>query len=121
MESYFKEFTVEYIEQNKNTEADDLAKADVHNTPIPPDVFYQVLEDASVKTPLSEPRLINIIEGEDWRAPIMTYLHHYYEPDNTIEKIRMQQWAKAYQIVGNNLYKTSVSGPPLRCLSKAKG
>jgi hypothetical protein len=27
MESYFKGFTVEYIERNKNTEAGDLAKA----------------------------------------------------------------------------------------------
>jgi ribonuclease HI len=32
METYFKEFTVEYIECNKNTEADDLAKAVAHNT-----------------------------------------------------------------------------------------
>jgi hypothetical protein len=62
MESYFKGFIVEYIEQNKNSEADDLAKAAARNTPMPPDVFYQVLEDASVKTPLPEPRLINIIE-----------------------------------------------------------
>jgi hypothetical protein len=57
---------------------------------MPLDVFYQVLEDASVKSILPEPRLINIIEGEDWRALIMAYLRHYYEPDNTIEKIRMQ-------------------------------
>jgi hypothetical protein len=70
---------------------------------MPPDVFYQVLEDALVKTPLPKPRLINIIEGEVWRAPIIAYLHHYYEPDDTTKKIRMQQWAKAYQIVDNNL------------------
>jgi hypothetical protein len=33
----------------------------------------------------------------------------------------MQQRAKDYQIVGNELYKTSISGPFLRCLNKAKG
>jgi hypothetical protein len=49
---------------------------------MPVDVFFQVLEDASVKTIPPEPRVINIIEGEDWRAPIMAYLHHYYKPDN---------------------------------------
>jgi hypothetical protein len=64
-----------------------------------------------VKIVLSDPRLINIIEGEDWRAPIMAYLHHYYEPYSTIEKIRMQQWARACQIVDNNIYMASVSGP----------
>jgi hypothetical protein len=43
MESYFKRFTVEYIEHNKNT---------------------KVLDDASVKTVIPEPKVINIIEGE---------------------------------------------------------
>jgi hypothetical protein len=121
MENYLKGFTVGYIKRNKNTEADDLAKAAASNTPMPPDVFYQVLEDASVKTVLLEPVLINIIEGEDWRAPIMPYLHNYYEPDITTKKIRMQQRARAYQIVHNNLYKASVLGPLLQCLSKAEG
>jgi hypothetical protein len=32
-----------------------------------------------------ESRVINLIEGEDWHAPIMTNLHHYYEPDNAVE------------------------------------
>jgi hypothetical protein len=55
-----------------------------------------VLEDAFVKTVLPEPRVINIIEGEDWGAPIMAYLWHYYEPDSKNEKTRMQQRAKDY-------------------------
>jgi hypothetical protein len=49
---------------------------------MPADIFFQVLEDASVKTIPPEPRVINIIEGEDWRALIMAYLCHYYEPDS---------------------------------------
>jgi hypothetical protein len=42
-----------------------------------------VLEDASFKIVPPEPKVINIIEGEDWRAPLMTYLRHYYEIDKT--------------------------------------
>jgi hypothetical protein len=57
---------------------------------MPTDVFFQVLKDVSIKTVLPEPKLINIIEGEDWRAPIMAYHRHYYEPDSTNEQIRMQ-------------------------------
>jgi hypothetical protein len=68
-----------------------------------------------------EPRIINIIEGEDWRAPIIAYLHHYYEFDSRNEQIRMQQQAKDYQIVDSELYRTSVSGPLLRCISKTEG
>jgi hypothetical protein len=65
MESYFRGFTVEYIEHNKNTKADELAKAAARNTPMSADVFFQVLEDVSVKTVMSEPWVVNIIEGED--------------------------------------------------------
>jgi hypothetical protein len=80
-----------------------------------------VLEDASVKTVLLEFRVINIIKVEEWRALIMTYLCHYYELDSKNEQIRMQQWAKGYQIVGNELYRTSMSGPLLCCISKIEG
>jgi hypothetical protein len=38
----------------------------------------------------------------------MVYLYHYYEPDSNTELTRMQQRAKAYQIVGDEMYKTSV-------------
>jgi hypothetical protein len=121
MENYFKGFTVEHIDRNKNTEADELVKAAAHNTPLPVDVFLQIISDVSIKMIELERRIINVIQGEDWRAPIMTYLHHYYEPDTTVEQIRMQQRARAYQIVGNDLYKVSVSGPLLHCISKEEG
>jgi hypothetical protein len=62
MESYFKVFTVEYNEHNKNAEVDDLAKLAARNTPMPADVFFQVLKDTSVKTVPPEPRVISIIE-----------------------------------------------------------
>jgi hypothetical protein len=79
--------------------------------PLPDDVFFQGIAYASVKTIKSEPRLINLIEGEDWSAPIMVFLHHYYKPDSTTKHIKMQQRAKTYQIVANKLYKTSISDP----------
>jgi hypothetical protein len=56
---------VEYIKCNKNAEVDDLAKAASHNTPMPDNVFFQVIEDASVKTVFPESRFINILEGKD--------------------------------------------------------
>jgi hypothetical protein len=88
---------------------------------LPPDVFFQVIKDPSIKTVEPEPRMINIIQGEDWRAPIMAYLRHHYEPDSGAELIKMQQRAKEYQIIGDDIYKTSVTGPPPHCLSKDEG
>jgi hypothetical protein len=56
MENYFKGFTVEYIERTKNIEADELAKAAAKKAVQPPNVFFQVIEDPSVKIVESEPR-----------------------------------------------------------------
>jgi hypothetical protein len=51
----------------------------------------------------------------------MASLCHHYEPDNSIELTRMQHRAKAYQIIGDEMYKTSVTGPLLRCLRNDEG
>jgi hypothetical protein len=56
MESYFKGFTVEYIERAKNAKADELAKVVARNTPLPADVFFQVISAASIKTVEPKPR-----------------------------------------------------------------
>jgi hypothetical protein len=106
MENYFKGFTVEYIERSKNNEADELAKATARNIPLPIDVFFQVVSNASIKTVEMEPMVMNLIEGEDWHMPIKACLRHYYKPGNAKEHIRMQQRAKEYQIIGNDLYET---------------
>jgi hypothetical protein len=65
--------------------------------------------------------MVNIIEGEDRRAPIMTYLRNHYELDNNTELVRMQQRSKAYQVIGDELYKTSLTWSLLCCLSRNEG
>ncbi len=90
MEGFFKGFTVQHIERAKNTEADELAKAAARKAVLPPDVFFQVIEDPSVKTVELEPRMINVVQAEDWRAPIMEYLRHHYELDSSIDLAKMQ-------------------------------
>jgi hypothetical protein len=83
MENYFKGFSIEHIERSRNTEANELVKIAAKKMTSPlPNIFSQILEDSSVKTVESEPRIVNIIQGEDWRAPIMVYPHHHYEPDS---------------------------------------
>jgi hypothetical protein len=49
---------------------------------------------------------------------IMAYLRSHYEPDSSVELVRMQQRAKAYQVIGEELYKKSMTGPLLHYLSK---
>jgi hypothetical protein len=118
MKNYLKGFSVEHIEKIRTPKLTNWQNA-AQKIALPPDVFFLTIEDSSIKT--TEPRMVNVIQGEDWWAPIMAYLHHHYEPDNNVELLRMPQRAKAYQIIGNTLYKTSVTGPLLRYLSKAEG
>jgi hypothetical protein len=66
MENFFKRFTVRHIERAKNTEADELAKAAARKTALPLDVFLQTIEDPSIKAVELEPRMLNIMQGEDW-------------------------------------------------------
>jgi ribonuclease HI len=65
MENFFKGFTIEHIERAKNTESDELAKAAARKAVLPPDVFFQVIMDPSVKTVEPEPRIVNVVQGED--------------------------------------------------------
>jgi hypothetical protein len=96
MENFFKGFIIECIDRNKNSEADELAKATARNTPLLVDVFLQVISDASIKTIEPKPRVINVIQGKDWWALIMAYLRHYYEPESASEQSRMQQRSWSY-------------------------
>jgi hypothetical protein len=117
MERLFQGLRVQHIERTKNEEADELAKAAARKAVIPLDAFFQVIEDPSMKTVKPEPMMVNVVQEEDWRAPIMAYLRCHYELDSNIELIRMKQRAKAYQVIGEELYKTSIMGPVLCYLS----
>jgi ribonuclease HI len=44
MDNYFKGFTIEYIERNKNFKAGELVKAAARNTPCPPMYFLKCLK-----------------------------------------------------------------------------
>jgi ribonuclease HI len=65
MENFFKGFTVEHIERAKNTEADELAKPVARKTVLPLDVFFETIEYPSIKIVEPEPRMVNIVQGED--------------------------------------------------------
>jgi hypothetical protein len=90
MEKFFKGFTVQHIEIAKNTEANELAKAAARKAALPLDVFFQIIEDPSMKIVELEPMMINVVQGEDWWAPILAYLRHHYELDSSTELTRMQ-------------------------------
>jgi hypothetical protein len=47
------------------------------------------------------------------RANGMTHLRHLYEPGNKTQLLRMQQIAKSYQVIANELYLRCGAPSPL--------
>ena len=89
-EKYFEGLIVKNISRTDNSDADEIAKAAAQNISLPQDIFFQVLTHASIKAKQEVPRDIHIIQSEDWRAPIMAYLHGHYEPEDEVNEVRMK-------------------------------
>jgi ribonuclease HI len=116
MERHFKGYSVQHIPRDDNNEADKLAKAAARNQELPPDVFFEIIREPSIKD--SRPKIMNVVEILDWRAEIMTYLRGHYEPQEVLEEKRSKQRARGYTVVNGELYKSGVTEPWLKCTSE---
>jgi hypothetical protein len=119
MERHFKGYSVQHIPRDDNNEADKLAKAAARNQELPPDVFFEIIREPSIKE--SRPKNVNAVETHDWRAEIMAYLRGHYEPQDELEEKRLKQRALGYTVVNGELYKSGVTEPWLRCITFEKG
>jgi hypothetical protein len=119
MKRHFKGYSVQHIPRDDNNEADKLAKAAVRNQEMPPDVFFEIIKEPSIKE--SKPKIVNVVETPDWRAEIMAYLRGHYEPQDELQEKRLKQRARGYAVVNGELYKSGVTEPWLRCITSEKG
>jgi hypothetical protein len=53
-------------------------KAAARNQELPPDVFFEIIREQSIKE--SRPKIVNVVETLDWTTEIMAYLRGHYEP-----------------------------------------
>jgi hypothetical protein len=119
MERHFKGYSVQHIPRDDNNEADKLAKAAARNQAMPPDMFFEIIKEPSIKE--TKPKIVNVVETPDWRAEIMAYLRGHYEPQDELEEKRLKQRARGYAVVNGELYKSGVIEPWLRCITSEKG
>jgi ribonuclease HI len=119
MERHFKGYSVQHIPRDDNNEADKLAKAAARNQEMPPDVFFKMIKEPSIKE--TKPKIVNFVETPDWRAEIMAFLRGHYEPQDELEEKRLKQRARGYAVVNGELYKSGVTEPWLRCITSEKG
>jgi hypothetical protein len=109
---------VQHIPRDDNNEADKLAKAAARNQELPLDVFFEIIKEPSIKEP--RPKTVNVVETNDWRAEIMSYLRGHYEPQDELEEKRLKQSTRGYTVVNGKLYKSGVTEPWLRCITSEK-
>jgi hypothetical protein len=119
MERHFKGYTVQYIPRDDNNEVDRLAKAASRNQKMPPDVFFEIIKEPSIKE--EKAKIVSVVKIPDWRAEIIAYLRGHYEPQSELEEKRLKQRAKGYAVVNRELYKSGVTEPWLRCITSEKG
>jgi ribonuclease HI len=92
MERHFKGYSVQHIPSYDNNEADKLAKAATRNQAMPPDVFFKIIKEPSIKE--TKPKIMNVVETPDWRAEIMAYLRGHYEPQDELEEKKIEAKGK---------------------------
>jgi ribonuclease HI len=119
MERHFKGYLVQHISRDDNNKADKLAKAAARNQELPPDVFFEIIREPSIKEP--RPKIVNVVETPDWRAEIMAYLRGHYEPQDELQEKRLKQRARGDAVVNGELYNSGVTEPWLRCITSEKG
>ena len=121
MEKYFLGFSIRSFSRTKNKQADQLAKAAAQFDPLPPDVFFETLKQASINCAEEPAKFVNAITSEDWRAAIMAYLCGHFIPEDEKEEKRMALRARNYRIIGEELYRGGVCAPLLKCISREEG
>jgi hypothetical protein len=92
MEKQFKGYSVQHIPRDDNNEANKLAKAAAGNQEFPPDVFFEIIKEPSIKE--SRPRIVNVVETPDWRAEIMAYMRGHYEPQDELQEKKVETKGK---------------------------
>jgi ribonuclease HI len=119
IERHFKGYSVQHISRDDNNEAGKLAKAAARNQAMPLDVFFEIIKELSINE--TKPKIVNIAETCDWRAEIMAYLRGHCEPQDELEEKILKQRARGYAVVNEDVYKSGVTEPWLRCITFEKG
>jgi ribonuclease HI len=115
-EKHFLGITVKAITREENGEADELAKAAATGQPLE-NSFFDIITQPSY-----EKKEVACIQREgDWREPILKYLVSAQLPEKEEEAKRIQLTSKKYKVVEGQLYKSGVTAPLLKCVTREDG
>src|SRR3954452_11345361 len=124
----FPGYKVKYIPRDDNTAADMLSKLGSGRKPIPPRVFLEHLQVASVKGADEENPDMAVSPAKDvmvitplWTKPYLDYLLHQKLPEDETLARQIVRRSKSYVTLDNQLYKRSTTGVFQKCVSQQDG
>src|SRR4051812_4728419 len=128
---YFAGYSVEWIDRQKNEEANTLSRIGSARLAPPADVFLDTITKPSVSPPREidigislQPKVAMvalIAEPSDWTAPYVAYLEGGTLPADEIEARMITPRCKSFVIINGELHKRSVTGVFQRCVQPAAG
>ncbi|GAA0187275.1 hypothetical protein LIER_34563 [Lithospermum erythrorhizon] len=111
----FEETIFEHVPRAKNEEADRLSQlATTYYHELPHEVYIKLrdhpaYEEETLCTVLEEP--------DDWRTPIAKYLVTWQLPNDKLKGKKVQNRIYKFHMLQGELYRKSVDGPLLVCVS----
>ncbi|GAA0161971.1 hypothetical protein LIER_18166 [Lithospermum erythrorhizon] len=104
------------LRRAENEKADHLSRlATTYYDELPIGICVEVCDQsASLETNISR---VECDTKEDWRTPLISYLHEGKLPEDRIESRRIQNRSLKYQLYLGELYRKSWDGPLLTCVA----
>jgi ribonuclease HI len=113
--SQFKCFELIYVPREQNARADLLSK--LASTKKPGN-NRTVIQETIAKPSSETVEIQMVVEGSDWRYPLIRYLQDEVLPEENEEAARLKKVAVHYAMVGDKLYKRGFAAPMLLCVGE---
>jgi hypothetical protein len=111
----FKRFELIYVPREQNARADLRSK--LASTKKPGN-NRTVIQETIAKPSTETAEILMVVEGSDWRYPLIRYLQNEILPEEKEEAARLKRAAIHYAMLGDRLYKRGFSTPMLLCIGE---
>jgi hypothetical protein len=111
----FNMFKLVYVPRDQNSRADLLSK--LASTKKPGN-NRTVIQETISKPRTDSTEVMLVVEGGDWRFPIIQYLQREKLPAEKEEATKLKRMATRYTMISDKLYKSGFSAPMLLCVGE---
>jgi ribonuclease HI len=111
----FEHFELIYVPREQNSRADLLSK--LASTKKPGN-NRTVIQETIAKPTAETVEILMVVEGSDWRYPLIRYLQEEILPEEKEQAARLKKASIHYAMIGDKLYKRGFAAPMLLCVGE---